>query len=178
MKPTIALFVFAFLTACQTTTSHQRRKRTRRWLSGSPFSIPTSQCHPRKVRKTWHPARRRIRLEIRAWFRRHCYVIRRRRGRLEIDVTDFSSDFPAAAAFTKSLRKSTMKDVIANAGDARHHCSGSGGIFSGTQSQRPQDSSEAASVQTPDLVSPRTTTITSLPGREPLAIRQWPAASV
>src|SRR5205823_5970912 len=46
------------------------------------------------------------------------------------------------------------------------------------QSQRPQESNEAASVQTPDLVSPRTTTMTSRPGREPLAIRQWPAASV
>jgi hypothetical protein len=46
------------------------------------------------------------------------------------------------------------------------------------QSQSPQDSKEAASVQTPDLVSPRTTTITSRPGREPLAIRQCPAASV
>ena len=40
------------------------------------------------------------------------------------------------------------------------------------QSQRPQESNEAASVQTPDLVSPRTTTMTSRPGREPLAIRQ------
>src|SRR6266550_3300273 len=40
------------------------------------------------------------------------------------------------------------------------------------QSQRPQESNEAASVQTPDLVSPRTTTMMSRPGREPLAIRQ------
>src|SRR5262249_21546706 len=46
------------------------------------------------------------------------------------------------------------------------------------QSHRPQDSNDAASVQTPDLVSPRTTTIMSRPGREPLAIRQCPAASV
>ena len=105
IKPTIALFVFGFLTAARPARSHQRRKRTRRWLRGSPFSIPTSQCHPRKVRKTWHPVRRRIRLETRTWFRRHCYVIRRRRGRLETDVIDFSWDFPAAAAFYEVFKK-------------------------------------------------------------------------
>ncbi len=46
------------------------------------------------------------------------------------------------------------------------------------QSHKPHESNEAASDQTPDLVSPRTTTMTSRPGREPLAMRQWPAASV
>jgi len=44
--------------------------------------------------------------------------------------------------------------------------------------QRPHESSAEASCQIPALLSPRTTTIMSRPGRVPLAIKQWPAASV
>src|SRR5882724_4526708 len=43
---------------------------------------------------------------------------------------------------------------------------------------KPQDSNAEASRHTPDLLSPNTTTMTSRPGREPLAIKQCPAASV
>src|SRR5207253_927798 len=43
---------------------------------------------------------------------------------------------------------------------------------------KPHESSAEASRQTPDLLSPKTTTITSRPGTAPLAMRQWPAVSV
>jgi hypothetical protein len=44
--------------------------------------------------------------------------------------------------------------------------------------QSPQESSAEASRHTPALLSPNKTTMTSRPGRAPLAIKQWPAASV
>jgi hypothetical protein len=44
--------------------------------------------------------------------------------------------------------------------------------------QSPHERRAEASRHTPDLLSPNTTTMTSRPGREPLAIKQCPAASV
>ncbi len=47
-----------------------------------------------------------------------------------------------------------------------------------TYIQRPHERSADESRQTPALLSPRTTTMMSRPARDPLLIKQWPAASV
>src|SRR5438874_12241070 len=77
---------------------------------------------------------------------------------------------PDLAQLTQQRSRAELLQLVAERFVHRLRCN--------RQSQSPQERRDAASAQTPDLVSPRTTTMTSRPGREPLAMRQCPAASV